>query len=145
MTAVGSANVVGFTDTMVSLEVRVTSSNGQPSSGVSVSWAVNAGNGTLSGMTTTTDAGGNAAVTWTLGPAAGTHTVTASAAGAGSVTFNANVTFQTLEPSVDIPVSGNLEVERVIIPAGITVTVTGPTTINVAEEVDIAGTLGRDR
>jgi hypothetical protein len=57
------------------------------------------------------------------------------------ITFTAAVTFETLEPTVNISMSGTHSVDRIIIPAGVTVTVTGPTTINVNGAVNIAGAI----
>lgn len=71
------------------IAVRVRNAAGSPLAGTSVAWAT--GGGSLSAPTTTTGADGLAAVTWTLGSAAGSQTATASLAGAtGSpVTFTA--------------------------------------------------------
>ena len=76
------------------LVVKVTTSAGAGVSGIAVSWAVTAGGGSLSASSVTTDAQGQAAVTWTLGTVAGAgnNRVTATVAGlAGSpVTFTAS-------------------------------------------------------
>ena len=67
--------------------------------GVSVTFTVTTGNGTLSVTHTTTDVNGRAESTLTLGPNLGTNTVSASAAGIeGTVTFNA-----AAETAVNIP------------------------------------------
>ncbi|MDP3910522.1 MAG: S8 family serine peptidase [Gemmatimonadales bacterium] len=65
------------------LVVRVTTSAGAGVPGVSVSWAMTAGGGTLSGSTIATDANGQASVTWTLGTTAGTNNNTATATVSG--------------------------------------------------------------
>ena len=78
--------------------VRVTDVNGNPVSGVAVTFTVVSGGGTTSpasGASVSTNASGLATLaSWTLGTAAGTNSVTASAAGlTGSpVTFNATGT-----------------------------------------------------
>ncbi len=78
--------------------VLVTNAAGDPVAGVDVTFAVTAGGGTTSpssGSVVATNALGIASLTsWTLGAAAGTNTVTATAAGlSGSpVTFNATGT-----------------------------------------------------
>lgn len=76
------------------LVVRVTDKSSAPVASAQVTWAVRSGAGSLSGTSTQTDAQGEASVTWTLGPSAGTNndTVQASASGlAGSpVTFKAS-------------------------------------------------------
>lgn len=59
-------------------------------SGVSVSFQVTAGNGTVTPATVTTGGNGVAQVaSWTLGPVPGTNVLTASAGGLPAVTFNA--------------------------------------------------------
>ena len=70
--------------------VEAQDENGSPFAGVSVTFTVTEGDGTLSIQTTTTDANGRAESTLTLGPNFGTHTVSVSAAGIeGLVTFHA--------------------------------------------------------
>jgi adhesin/invasin len=72
--------------------VLVTDVNGNPVSGVAITFAVTAGGGSLTGATPTTNASGIASVgSWTLGPTAGVsnNTLTASATGLTSVTFTA--------------------------------------------------------
>ncbi len=72
--------------------VLVTDVNGNPVSGVSVTFAVGLGGGSLTGGSTTTNASGIATVgSWTLGAATGANTLTATSAGlTGSpATFNA--------------------------------------------------------
>ena len=61
--------------------VEARDENGSPFAGVSVTFAVTGGGGTLSIQTTTTDANGRAESTLTLGPNFGTNTVSVSAAG----------------------------------------------------------------
>lgn len=75
--------------------VKVTDAEGVSVSGVEVVFAVTAGGGSLTSAVRTTDAQGLAIVgSWTLGPAEGLNTVTATSAGlTGSpVTFNATGT-----------------------------------------------------
>ncbi|MEW5930387.1 MAG: Ig-like domain-containing protein [Gemmatimonadota bacterium] len=72
--------------------VRVTDGSGNPVSGVSVTFAVATGGGSVTGATQTTDAGGIATVgSWTLGTTAGANTLTATA-GSLSATFSATGT-----------------------------------------------------
>ena len=67
--------------------------------GVSVTFTVTTGDGTLSATRTTTDRNGRAESTLTLGPNLGTNTVSVSAAGIeGTVTFNV-----VAEAAVNIP------------------------------------------
>lgn len=77
--------------------VTVKDSAGNPVSGVPVTFTITAGNGSLAGGTGVTARDGTASAgTWTLGPAAGTNTLTASITGTGvtgnPVTFNATAT-----------------------------------------------------
>src|SRR5690606_5864135 len=70
--------------------VRVTSSGGQPVSGVAVAFAVTAGGGTLGATAATTDAQGIAsAASWTLGTTAGANAVRATVGSLAPVTFAA--------------------------------------------------------
>jgi adhesin/invasin len=78
--------------------VRVLGAGGIPVAGVSVTFAVTGGGGSITGPTSVlTDAAGDARVGgWVLGPAAGANTLTATVAGAGitgnPVTFTATAT-----------------------------------------------------
>ena len=73
--------------------VVVRDAQGNPVAGVTVTFAVTAGGGTLSGATQVTGATGVATVTsWTFGAVAGLNTVTASATALASVIFNATTT-----------------------------------------------------
>ena len=70
--------------------VEVRDANGLAFEGVPVTFTVTAGGGTLSVTSTTTDENGRAQSTLSLGPDAGTNTVSVSAVGIeGLVTFNA--------------------------------------------------------
>jgi hypothetical protein len=77
----------------VTARVVVKDLYGNPKSGVAVTFAVTSGGGSITGAAQVTNANGVAAVgSWTLGPVAGTNTLTATSAGlSGSpVTFTAN-------------------------------------------------------
>ena len=81
------------------LVIEVRDENGSALEGISVTFAVTAGGGTLSTTRTTTDTNGRAQSILTLGPNIGTQTVSVSAAGIeGTVTFNTMV-----EAAVDLP------------------------------------------
>lgn len=70
--------------------VRVTDSYGNPVTGVTVTFSVVAGGGTVGGAVQTTDSSGLAAPgTWTLGTVPGVNTLVASAAGLPPVDFTA--------------------------------------------------------
>ena len=79
--------------------IEVRDENGSALEGISVTFAVTAGGGTLSVTRATTDKNGAAQSTLTLGQNPGTNAVSVSAAGIErTVTFNAVV-----EPTVDLP------------------------------------------
>ena len=82
-TALGSA-VVG----------RVEDANGNPVSGVAVTFTVSAGGGSRSVVTGTSAANGQVSANWTVGTTAGgLQTLTASSTGLASALFNATATF----------------------------------------------------
>jgi TolB protein len=66
------------------LVVKVTDPAGAGAAGVTVTWLVTAGGGSLSTMSTQTDTRGQAQVTWTLGTRAGTNSDATSAGVSGS-------------------------------------------------------------
>ena len=69
--------------------ITVSDADGNPVSGVDVTFAITAGGGSLTGGTQTTNASGVATVTsWTVGASAGTNTMTATATGLPAVSFN---------------------------------------------------------
>ncbi|HTS87071.1 MAG TPA: leishmanolysin-related zinc metalloendopeptidase [Gemmatimonadales bacterium] len=94
--------------------VKVTDKTGLPVSGVTVTFAVTAGNGSLSGATPVTNSTGVATVgSWTLGASAGTNTLTATVTGltgspvvftanggSGAATFN--ITLQYVRPAAAV-------------------------------------------
>jgi hypothetical protein len=71
------------------LSVSVKDSSGRVVLGVSVSWTVVAGGGSVTPATSTTDSGGLATTNWTLGATPGANQVTATVAGITPVTFDA--------------------------------------------------------
>jgi plastocyanin len=72
-----------------SLSVIVRDDAGAPLPGVTVTWAVTAGGGTVSPLTYVSDAGGISRTRRTLGPNAGTQTARATVSGETPVTFEA--------------------------------------------------------
>ncbi len=76
----------------VPVVARVRAADNLGVQGVVVTWAVTAGGGTLSALTDTTDASGDASVTWTLGGTLGAQTVTATAVGVTGGTTTATAT-----------------------------------------------------
>jgi adhesin/invasin len=68
--------------------VQINDANGHPLSGISVSWTVASGGGSLSSATSVTDENGYAEVGWTLGTISGAGTVTATANSTLTATFS---------------------------------------------------------
>ena len=138
----------GFVDQTLlePLVVGVTTASGSVVSGVSVTWVVTAGGGSLSSSNTTTNAQGQASVTWTLGPVAGTdnNTATASVAGlAGSpVTFTASASYphQDFSGSYTVHSMSQGTAASVTVLPGVTGTFSmTATTYHVAIDIPIGG------
>jgi hypothetical protein len=93
------------------VEVRNNSNVGQP--GVTVTWQVTGGGGTVDAASTTTDQAGHASVNWTMGPGPGAQSVraTSAATNPGSVDFTAATvvappsTISGVVATVDFPTS----------------------------------------
>ena len=78
--------------------VEARDAGGNPLQGVAVTFAVTAGNGSLSNLQPqSTGADGRARTTLTLGPAFGGNTVTATAAGLPALSFSASATSRNVE------------------------------------------------
>lgn len=72
------------------LVVKVSDRLGNAKAGITVNWARTAGAGSVSAATSTTDANGQASITYTLGASAGTETIAATTAGVTTgATFSA--------------------------------------------------------
>ncbi|TMF11992.1 MAG: hypothetical protein E6I38_04120, partial [Chloroflexi bacterium] len=93
MTAAGGDGQTGTVGTTLPTQasVRVADQFNNPVAGVTVTWTPASGSGSVTPTTSTTNASGIAATTWTLGPQAGTQTVQATGAGS-PVTFTATAT-----------------------------------------------------
>jgi hypothetical protein len=89
------------------LVVMAADANGNPIVNATINWTVSSHGGTLDSAITTTDANGLAQVTWTLGSAAASDTVTATLTGLTPVVFTAT----TLAGAADsvVKVSGDLQ------------------------------------
>ncbi len=74
------------------LAVMVVSQFGERVPNVTVTWTIISGGGTLSAMSTLTDAAGVASVGYMTGPTAGTEKVLARVSGLPPLTFNITVT-----------------------------------------------------
>jgi adhesin/invasin len=91
----------------VAPQVKVTDAFGTAVSGVSVTFAVASGGGSVTGATTTTNSSGLASVgSWTLGATAGSNSLTATVASLPAVTFTATGTAVTGTITLSVP--GNL-------------------------------------
>ena len=77
------------------LVARVVDAGGQPLAGISVSWTVTAGGGTLTQATVTSDAQGQASNGYQTGPTPGAESITAAVASNPSLTLTFNVTVTT--------------------------------------------------
>ncbi len=127
--------------------VRVTDQFDNPIGSVTVTFAVTAGGGSVTPGSAQTGADGVATLdSWTLGPAQGANTMTASLTGSGitgnPVTFSAQGQVVVLNPSKDTTfTTGTVQVTSMTIAAGRTVTVSGDVTIDADEAVDISGTM----
>ncbi len=77
ITVTGGATQSGTVHSQLTqpIVVLVTDADGHPVSGVAVTFAANAGDGSVSSAQATTDAGGLAQVNWTLGTAAGLDSI----------------------------------------------------------------------
>ena len=81
----GSDNPAVVKGSKLTLSVKMVDAFGNGISGGVVNWTASAG--TLSGATSTTDAGGVANITYTIADAAGRYTLTAAVAGLPAATF----------------------------------------------------------
>jgi hypothetical protein len=74
------------------ITVQVSDSQGAAQSGVTVTWVVMTGAGSVGTHSSVTDGSGQASTSWTLGPAAGSNSVSATVTGLPPVTFDATGT-----------------------------------------------------
>jgi sugar lactone lactonase YvrE len=82
------------------LVVKVTDASSNPIAGVTVSFAVTAGGGTVTPTSATTDINGIAQAGWVLGAGLGTNTATATVTGLSTVTFSATATVPAVGPGI---------------------------------------------
>jgi alpha-tubulin suppressor-like RCC1 family protein len=80
-----------------SVRAQVTDANGNPKSGITVTFAVTAGGGTIAPASRVTDSAGKAAARFVTGPAAGSNSATATVSGLAPATF----TITTSAPPVN--------------------------------------------
>ncbi|HEX6252145.1 MAG TPA: hypothetical protein VFZ56_12010 [Gemmatimonadaceae bacterium] len=104
-TATSLSGTVG-TEVSPTPAVRVLNQDGTPVQGATVSFQVTSGGGAVANASATTDASGTASSgSWVLGPAVGTHTLTASMTGSESVVFSAQAQANVCEVRTMIAVS----------------------------------------
>ncbi len=137
-------NQTGDTDAALptALQVRVEDQFGNPVPGVSVDWAVTAGGGSVTPQMSTTAVTGLAATTFTLGPAAGANTATATSAGlTGSpVTFAATGEVNVPTPTSAVEVGNDFfNPEDIVVAAGTEVTWTWTNTGAISHSVESTG------
>ena len=91
LVAVSSTSVSGVAGVALAapVSVRVTQRSGSPATGVVVGFSVVTGGGALNPVNATTNDQGLATTTWTLGPLAGTQSISASVSDLAPVTFTA--------------------------------------------------------
>lgn len=116
--------------------VKVVDQFNNPVAGVTVTFAVASGGGAITGATQTTCAEGCATVgSWTLGPAPGPNTLTATVAGTGvtgnPATFTATAVAAAFNPIANTNLGGAQAFASVNIPVGVTVTMTSDLVLNV--------------
>lgn len=126
--------------------VRVNDQFGNVVPNATVVFTVTAGGGAVTGGTQTTDAQGVATVGgWTLGPTNGVNRLSAAVQGAAAIqpqVFTANGNEIVIQPAADtVFQAGTINLTRLVIAAGRTVTVAGNVIINADSTVEIAGTL----
>jgi hypothetical protein len=120
----GNAQAVRYGNPVATPPSVVVTNAGGPMEGVTVTFTVAAGGGTVTGGTTTTDAQGIATVGgWTLGPTPGVNTLKASA---GNISVNISADAVTGPPSTITlrAGSGQVWVQQSIVPIPPSVTVT---------------------
>jgi plastocyanin len=103
-------------------EVVVRDANGVPVPGVSVTWAVTAGGGTMDPTTSVTGSDGIASATHTLGPSATAHTATANAASLPEVMFSASASSPPTSAAVTVQNTDRFSPENVVVQVAGTVT-----------------------
>jgi len=91
VTIVSGNNQIGVAGAVLaeSLVVRVTDQNGINVVGVTVTWTVTGGGGSISPTVGLTDAAGLSKAQWTLGSASGTHTAAGTVSGIAPAVFRA--------------------------------------------------------
>jgi hypothetical protein len=124
--------------------VKVVDQFGNPVAGVTVTFAVASGGGSVTAGTATTGADGVATVgDWILGANEGANTLTATVAGSGitgnPASFTATAQFVAFNPTSSTTITGNKTYSSVNIPAGVTLTINSDAVITVLGDYTQAG------
>ncbi len=140
---------IAGTAVAIAPSVKVVDEFGNPLAGISVTFTVTAGGGTITGATPTTGSDGKASLgSWQLGPTAGSNELTASIAATGvtgnPATFTATGTLPAFNPTSSVALGGTHSYSSVNIPAGVTVTASSDLVIHVSGNATIAGSIVGD-
>jgi plastocyanin len=125
-------------------EVVARDANGRPVPGVSVTWTVTAGGGTVDPPSVVTGNDGIASATHTLGPSAASQTVTAHAAGLTAVEFSASASSAPTSAAVTVLNNNRFSPQNVVVQVDRTVTWTwGPDQLEGHNVMFAGGAAGR--
>lgn len=119
----GDLQTAMVTSTLAPYTVLVTNLDGEPQSGVTVTWSVFAGGGSITPTTSVTDGDGLASATATLGTATGGQEVHASVGGDGYAPFSS---LGTAGPAVEVRIdagTGNRAQKGTAVPVAMSVQV----------------------
>jgi len=106
----------------VAYGVVVRDANGRGVPGVSVTWSVTSGGGTVDPAVSVTDGDGVATATHTLGPTGASHTAAASVAGLPPVQFTASASSPPTSAAVTVQIQNRFSPQNVIVQVGGSVT-----------------------
>lgn len=124
--------------------VVVRDANGRGVPGVSVTWVVTSGGGSVDPATSVTNGDGVATATHTLGTTGTSHIVTANAAGLPAVEFTASATSPPTNAAVTVGDPTFFSPEHVVVQVGGTVTWSwGPTVFTQHNVVYVGGPVPR--
>jgi adhesin/invasin len=124
--SVASASVTAGDSDVDSLTAYVTDENGAPVPNTVVAWAVTAGDGTVTAPTSTTNAGGLAAIGFVAGTTAGADVIAATDGSATAATFGVAVTAAAPASFVAVSGSGQAAAAGTELPAPCVVHVADP-------------------
>jgi hypothetical protein len=118
VTVQGNTSLQGPPGSTFPVSVRVLDAGGNPVANVEVRWAVTSGGGAVVPAVDSTDAGGVARTQWTLGPANGSNTLTATATGLTPAQLYATARSSgTLTVRIDYPTTLHPEPDSLFVAA----------------------------